>query len=473
VSGSTLRQSLAVAGIAFGCVLDGMVIAYSSPALPSLLSENSTVKIDHHHASWIGSIHTLGAVLGCVVSIPAMRILGRRGATLFLMTLAYLIGFLLIFSATRVEMIIAGRFIGGIGLGMTLSITPVYLVEVTNPKIMGMLGVIPPLFAQIGLLVTYLSGNWLDWRMLSLTGAVTVLPFVMFVYCVPESPVHLATLGHMEKAERSLNMLGRSEDTLRFIKNVQSDLLIEKMSWHQYLDPKVLKPFGTCLGIMFFFQATGYNTIIAYSVSLFRESGQTIHEHLATGITSGVILASCVLALGLARIAPRKVLLTTSSLGTATSLVMLGTYYYAKKTMDGMITETWSWVPLLSMMMMITFFMIGYGAVAWTVMAEILPARVRSNLYPFTVAFSWVANFGFAKSFVYIQRGIGSHGAFWLYAVLTLIGTVFIRFCLPETKDKNVSEVAEFFNSGGITRSSSQETVVSCISDASSNGSDV
>jgi len=448
-----------------------MVIAYSSPALPSLLAENSTVKINHHHASWIGSIHTLGAVLGCIVSVPAMRTLGRRGATLFLMTLAYLIGFLLIFSATRVEMIIAGRFVGGIGLGMTLSITPVYLVEVTSPKIRGMLGVVPPLLAQIGLLVTYLSGNWLDWRMLSLTGAVTVLPFVMFVYCVPESPVHLATWGHMERAESSLSMLGRSGDALRFIKNVQDDLLLDKVTWRQYLDPKVLKPFGTCLGIMFFFQATGYNTIIAYSVSLFRESGQTIHEHLATGITGGVILASCGIALGLARIAPRKALLTTSSLGTATSLLMLGTYYYAKKTIGTTITETWSWVPLLSMIMMITFFMIGFGGVAWTVMAEILPPRVRSNLYPFTVAFSWVANFGFAKSFVYIQRGIGSHGAFWLYAALTLIGSVFIRWCLPETKDKSADEVAEFFISGGITRSSSQETVVS--SNLSSNGSEV
>ena len=104
----------------------------------------------------------MGAVLGCIISIPAMDRLGRRGAALYIMSMAYLIGFLLIGAAFNVEMIITGRFCGGVGLGLTLSITPVYLVEVSSLSIRGMLGVIPPLFTQIGLLATYLSGCWMD-----------------------------------------------------------------------------------------------------------------------------------------------------------------------------------------------------------------------------------------------------------------------------------------------------------------------
>jgi hypothetical protein len=48
------RQALAVAGMSFGCVLDGTVIAYSSPALPSLFKPDSTIQINVHWASWIG-----------------------------------------------------------------------------------------------------------------------------------------------------------------------------------------------------------------------------------------------------------------------------------------------------------------------------------------------------------------------------------------------------------------------------------
>merc|ERR1711887_506759 len=418
--GPHLRQGLAVAGMSVGCILDGIVIAYSSPAIPSLMATESSIQIDHHHASWIGSIHTLGAVLGCIISIPAMARLGRRGAALYIMSLAYLVGFLLIGAAFSVEMIIIGRFCGGVGLGLTLSITPVYLVEILSLKIRGMLGCIPPLFTQIGLLATYLSGCWMDWRLLALSSVAIVILFVIFVWIIPESPVFLASKGNFEEAEHTLDQLGRMDDSMSF------------------------------------FQGTGYNSIIGYSVILFRESGQTMHEHLATGITGGVILLSAMLAVGLAKISPRKTLLVVSSLGTSSCLCILGIYYYLKK--EGPLPN-WTFVPLASMLMMILFFMIGYGAVAWTVMAEILPAKVRGHLYPFTVAFTWACNFGFSKSFMYIQRSIGSFGAFWTYSAITLTGTFFIIKCLPETRNKSSEEIGRFFSS--LTKnSSSTESVI-------------
>ena len=52
--GPQLRQALAVAGVSVGCILDGIVIVYYSPAIPSLLANDSSILIDHHHASWIG-----------------------------------------------------------------------------------------------------------------------------------------------------------------------------------------------------------------------------------------------------------------------------------------------------------------------------------------------------------------------------------------------------------------------------------
>jgi len=458
--GPHLRQGLAVAGMSVGCILDGIVIAYSSPAIPSLMATESSIQIDHHHASWIGSIHTLGAVLGCIISIPAMARLGRRGAALYIMSLAYLVGFLLIGAAFSVEMIIIGRFCGGVGLGLTLSITPVYLVEISSLKIRGMLGCIPPLFTQIGLLATYLSGCWMDWRLLALSSVAIVILFVIFVWIIPESPVFLASKGNFEEAEHTLDQLGRMDDSMRFFKEIQTDLDVFDLtltdSWRQYLDPRVVRPLLSCLALMFFFQGTGYNTIIGYSVILFRESGQTMHEHLATGITGGVILLSAMLAVGLAKVSPRKTLLVVSSLGTSSCLCILGIYYYLKK--EGPLPN-WTFVPLASMLMMILFFMIGYGAVAWTVMAEILPAKVRGHLYPFTVAFTWACNFGFSKSFMYIQRSVGSFGAFWTYSALTLTGTFFIIKCLPETRNKSSEEIGRFFSS--LTKkSSSTESVI-------------
>ena len=67
-------------------------------------------------------------------------------------------------------------------------------------------------------------------------------------------------------------------------------------------------------------------------------------------------------------------------------------------------------------------------------------------MYPFTVAFTWLCNFGFNKTFPYIKVLIGLYGTFWTYATLTAFGAVFIIFGLPETKNKSTEEVAQFFN---------------------------
>jgi hypothetical protein len=57
----------------------------------------------------VGSVHMLGAVVGCILSIPAMSLLGQRGTALGPMALAYLLGYLLIGTAFNVEMIILGH----------------------------------------------------------------------------------------------------------------------------------------------------------------------------------------------------------------------------------------------------------------------------------------------------------------------------------------------------------------------------
>ena len=65
-------------------------------------------------------------------------------------------------------MLIGGRFLTGMGLGLTLTIPNVYLVEVTDPQFRGVLGVLPNLFCQLGIFATYITGQWLDWSQLAL-----------------------------------------------------------------------------------------------------------------------------------------------------------------------------------------------------------------------------------------------------------------------------------------------------------------
>ena len=139
-----------------------------------------------------------------------------------------------------------------------MSVTPVYLVEVSSLDNRGMLGVVPPLFTQIGVLYTYIVGVYVDWRLLSLTGVSLGLIFILCVWFIPESPLYLASKAKFEAAEASLEWLGRKSDSVKFFKEVQTDMNVFDVtlakSWRQYIDPRVYKPFLTCLSLMFFFQ---------------------------------------------------------------------------------------------------------------------------------------------------------------------------------------------------------------------------
>ena len=88
-----------------------------------------------------------------------MSTLGRRGATLYCTIPCYLVGYIIVGCSTSYIMLIGGRFLTGMGLGMTLTIPNVYLVEVTDPQFRGVLGVLPNLLCQLGIFATYITAD--------------------------------------------------------------------------------------------------------------------------------------------------------------------------------------------------------------------------------------------------------------------------------------------------------------------------
>ena len=114
------------------------------------------------------SSYAIGTTIGCLLATPSMTFLGRRGTTLFITCTSYLVGFALITFGFNVLMILVGRVLTGIGLGVTLSVPMVYIVEIVDPKMVSVLGVVPNLFAQVGILATYVMGIYFSWKALAL-----------------------------------------------------------------------------------------------------------------------------------------------------------------------------------------------------------------------------------------------------------------------------------------------------------------
>ncbi len=92
---------------------------------------------------------------------------GRKGTTIAFTIPTYFVGYMIVAYADNLTTVIVGRLLTGMGLGFTLTVPNVYIVEITDPEYRGVLGVLPNFFCQIGIFSTYVLGRFFDWRMLA------------------------------------------------------------------------------------------------------------------------------------------------------------------------------------------------------------------------------------------------------------------------------------------------------------------
>ncbi|XP_040575281.1 facilitated trehalose transporter Tret1 isoform X1 [Lepeophtheirus salmonis] len=439
-------QILSVIAISLGHFLDGSALAFTSPLLPQLMSSNSTIPINGQQRNFISSMHSLGATIGCLVAGMASRKFGRRGSVLIFNIPAYFIGYTSLAFARSVIYIYFGRLLCGFGIGFTLSVPTVYIVEITSPEIRGILGVLTNFFCQIGILCTYVAGYFIDWRMIAITMMIFCIPTIVFIWFIPESPVYYASIGKDDLARDTLEALGL-DSSPNAIKALHERVLGEYNALtilRELKKPSVYKPFLNSIVLFFFFQCTAYPLLVAYAKHIFIESGIEIEENLASIIVGIVIVIGSIFSVPLAKTLPRKFLLLISGGGVAVSLAVLSIFFYLR---DAKLADNIPSLPIVFFIIYLLFFMMGFGSISWLFIAEILPPTIRSTTYPLCIAWNWIWNFGFAHSFLTLLANLQMSGTFCLYAILSFIGFIFIGFFLPETRHKTSEEIAKFFDS--------------------------
>ena len=162
---SKRKQVMATLCATMGCLLNGSVIGYTGPAIPSLLSTNSSSvwgtlpPVSFQEASWLTGLLSIGCFVGCVMAGPVMEKIGRKKSLMFVAGGLYILGFLLISLASRVELLYAGRFMNGAGLGVVLATVSVYIVEIATTDMRGFLGCFLQFQGSIGVLLTFIIGQ--------------------------------------------------------------------------------------------------------------------------------------------------------------------------------------------------------------------------------------------------------------------------------------------------------------------------
>lgn len=482
---SKKKQVFATFCATLGCLLNGSVIGYTSPAIPSLVNNGTSIwgretSLDLQQASWITGLLSIGCFVGCVMAGPIMERIGRRRTLMFVASGFYAGGFLLITLASSAELIYSGRFMNGIGLGFVLATVSVYIVEIATTDMRGFLGCFVQFLGSVGVLLTFCIGAVLNWWQLALVHLGMVVPFVIAMWFIPESPRWLIMKGNEWEAEESLKWLrGRGAEALdREIEKIKKEIAIRKRERNSItllLDPQVFKPFAICMSMMFFLQMSGFNVMVFYCVTIFEQVGSTIDPNVASIVVGVVLLVSCFVALGVVSQLGRKVILVLSIFGMSICHMSLGTCFYLKETSSlspleissnssdvtqtSVYTSVVGWLPLVSVIGFLFLGNIGYGTLIWVVTAELLPPRVRAMANSFIICFAFITGFIVAKTFVdLIESPLRESGTFWLYGGICFIGGIFTLIFVPETRNKSIEEIQEYFRTKKTLKSDLSET---------------
>ena len=223
------------------------------------------------------------------------------------------------------------------------------------------------------------------------------------------------------------------------------------------------------VGIMFFQQFTGINTIIYYSPTIFEmagfgaDSANAVYDAILPSLPIGLVnVLFTLVAIYLVDKWGRKPLLYLGLTGMVVALVALGTAFTFQDSMDGAL----KWISFTSMIIYIPFFAISLGPIAWLLISEVYPNKIRGLGMSIATMVNWLANFLIANTFLSLGKvttgempnpaGEGTlvnpGGAFFIYALVGILGIIFVKYYIPETKGHSLEYIEEHFQQGKSAR---------------------
>jgi len=169
-------------------------------------------------------------------------------------------------------------------------------------------------------------------------------------------------------------------------------------------------------------------------------TGTDIDENLCTIILAGVNIGATICATIFIDRVGRKVLLLISNSVLILTLLSLGAFFYFRE-MDEESVSGLGWIPLLSLILYVVSFSLGFGPIPWVIMGEIYPARIRSVAAGLTTSFNWACTFLVTKCFPYVVDTFGASSAFFGFAIICMFAVLFIVFYVPETQGDSLEDI--------------------------------
>ncbi|KAM1385481.1 hypothetical protein ACFX2F_032039 [Malus domestica] len=438
-----------VAGI--GGLLFGYDTGVISGALLYIKDDFEVVKDSSFLQETIVSMALVGAIIGAAAGGWINDAYGRKKATL-LADVVFAIGAVVMAAAPDPYVLILGRLLVGLGVGVASVTAPVYIAEASPSEIRGGLVSTNVLMITGGQFLSYLvnlgftevPGTW-RW-MLGVSAVPAVIQFTLMLF-LPESPRWLFLKDDKDKAVDVMSKIydvARLEDEIDYLSSQAEEEQRKKKSvsyLNVFRSKEIRLAFLAGAGLQAFQQFTGINTVMYYSPTIVQMAGIQSNQLaiLLSLIVAAMNAAGTVLGIYLIDHFGRKKLALSSLSGVIVSLVILSGAFFFQSS--GSTSVIYGYIAVIGLALYIAFFAPGMGPVPWTVNSEIYPEAYRGICGGMSATVNWVSNLIVAQTFLSVAESVGTGATFLILAVVAVIAFIFVIVYLPETKGLTFEEV--------------------------------
>lgn len=401
---------------------------------------------------WIGSFANLGAMMMCFPIGILCDKLGRKLANL-LLTIPFIVGWLLIIFAKSIAMLYVGRFVTGMAGGAFCVSAPLYTSEISQKEIRGTLGSFFQLFLTVGILLSYILGYAVHIKTLNIVVAVIPLLFCVAFLFQPETPIYKMKQKKEDEARDILIRLrGKSYDVdseIQEIKAALEEAERNQISITDSLSKRSTRIAGiVCFSLMFFQQASGVNAVIFYTSNIFISAGSTLDPKEATMIVGGIQVIATLASSIVIDLLGRRILLLASDFFMAIGLAVIGAFFTLKdhELVSQETIEALGIMPIIGLSIFMIVFSLGYGPIPWMISSELFPSEIKSTASAAAGTFNWFMAFLITKFYNDLQLAIGGDITFYIFMAVCIVGTVFVFFVVPETKGKSLEQIQKELN---------------------------
>jgi SP family arabinose:H+ symporter-like MFS transporter len=419
----------ALGGLLFG--FDTVVISGAIDALVKLYG------LSPHEKGFTVAIGLIGTVIGALSAGVVGQKLGSR-ETLRITALLYIASAVGCGLAWGWSSFLVFRFIGGLGIGASSVLGPVYIAELSPAKWRGRLVAAFQLNVVFGIVVAYTSNYAIrtlhlgatEWRWQVGVAAFPAIFFMALLFGIPRSPRWSASKERIDEALAVLKLIGEAEPEAE-LADIRLALAQEHASAHESVFQwKYRFPLFLAISIGAFNQLAGINAILYYLNDIFQAAGfsQISGDQQAIAIGATNFLFTLV-GMSLIDKAGRKTLLLIGAAGTSTCLAGVAWLYH---------THSHPGALLWLLVTYIAFFSVSQGAVIWVYIGEVFPNSVRSKGQGVGSASHWFMNAVIALEFPVVVHSMSTATPFVFFSVMTVVQFFVVLFVYPETKGQTL-----------------------------------